>query len=241
MKRLLSAVLLTSAILLPAASAQSVRKVAFRTLCPDHVDGIRTALIPTAKPDETQTVELYIDISPITEGVFTSGEASFYAEKTGENGQSKRVLIGKAPLGKSNRQLFVFLPGKPAGSDLPYAVYSFDDDTDTFPMGHVRAINASPVPIRFLLAGDLTPQIPPTRHAMFRHSSKVNEYNMYSVVTEFLGANNQWVKGQSVSWKAAEQRREIVITSIDLRFKRPVVRLFTDFPPWMEPASDAVP
>ncbi len=241
MKLFLYVATLTLALPSMVAVAQDLRKVAFRTLCLEHVDGIDSVLIPTGKPDESMKVELYTDVSPVIEGAFAGNEAAFYVEKTGADGKTVRELVGKATLTKSNRQLFVFMPGKKSGEPLPYLVRAYDDDTDTFAMGSVRAINASPVPIRFILAGAVTPQIPPTRHAMFPHSKKVNDYNMYPVVVEFLSGNGQWVKGQSVSWKATDKRREIVVTSVNPRFKQPVVRMYSDFPPWMRQVRAPLP
>ena len=101
-------------------------------------------------------------------------------------------------------------------------------------MGNIRAINLAPVPVRFVLSGATTPEIPPGRYAQVPHSKQVNDYNMYPVVVEFLSATGEWVKGQSVSWKATDRRREIVLTLVDTHFKQPTVRMFTDFPPWME-------
>ncbi len=106
-------------------------------------------------------------------------------------------------------------------------------------MGAVRAINLSPVPVRFLLSGEVTPQIPPAKFAQFPHPKDVNDYNMYPVVVEFLSGNGQWVNGQSTSWKSTARRRDIVITLVDSKFKQPDVRMFSDFPPWMEAPEKA--
>jgi hypothetical protein len=237
MRKPLSLVAIALALCTLDATAQGQRKIAFRTLCLEHVDGIDKVVIPTGKAEETQEVTLFTDVSPVVEGSFATNEASFFVTSTSPDGKQVRELVGKAPLGKSNRQIFVFMPGKRSGEPLSYMVRAFDDDTEAFPMGTVRAINSSPVPIRFILSGAVTPQIPPLRHATFPHSKKVNDYNMYPVVVEFLSANGQWVKGQSVNWKATDQRREIVVTSVDTRFKQPAVKLYSDFPPWMEPSN----
>lgn len=225
----------------PISPAQTARKVQFRTLCLDYSNEIRSVVIPGAGPDEILKIQLYTDVSPVLVGAFTGNEASFFIEKPpGPDGKPVRELVGRTSIGKSEHQLFIFLPGTGAAGSLPYLVRSFDDDTTSFAMGSVRAINLSPVPIRFLLSGEITPQIPPTKYAQFPHSKKVNEYNMYPVVVEFLSGNGEWIHGQSVSWKATDRRRDLVITSVDARFKQPVVRMFADFPPWMEPAAAPV-
>lgn len=215
--------------------AEGVRKVSFRTLCLERVVGIESVSIPGVNPPDIRKFELYTDVSPLVEGVFKTDEAAFYIEKPpGPDGKPVWELVGKTPMGKSDRQLFVFTPGEVGEGKLPYLVRSFDDDIKSFGMGHVRAINLAPVPIRFILSGDTTPQIPATKYALFPHSKKVNDYDMYPVEVEFLGDNGKWVTGQSVSWKATDLRREIVVTLIDPKYKRPAVRMFTDFPPWME-------
>ncbi|MEO7098605.1 MAG: hypothetical protein ABI162_04535 [Luteolibacter sp.] len=230
------------AILTSACFAENTRKIAFRTLCLDRVNGIERVVIPGSSASETQKVELYTDVSPVIDGIFKNNEAAFYIEKPpGPDGKPVLELVGRAPIGKSEHQLFLFSPGAGGEGKLPYDVMAFDDDTKTFAMGSVRAINLAPVPVRFMLSGELTPQIPPTKYALFPHSKKVNDYNLYPVVIEFLSGNGEWVNGQSVSWKATERRRDIVITSVDTQFKQPTVRMFTDFPPWMEAPEAPTP
>jgi hypothetical protein len=210
------------------------RKIEFRTLCLEHVGGIEKVVIPNGDGGKGPEVPLYTDISPVVQGVFKSNEAAFYIEKAGPDGKPVLELVGKAPIGKSDRQLFLFLPGEKGEGKPAYQVRSFDDDTGTFGMGVVRAINLAPVPVRFVVSGATSPEIPPGKYAQFPHSKQVNDYNMYPVVVEFRSATGEWVKGQSVSWKATERRREIVVTLVDSRFKQPTVRMYTDFPPWME-------
>jgi len=237
----LSFSILVIALSVAASSAQNVRKIAFRTLCLERLAGMEKVAIPGKVPPELQEFELFTDVSPVIEGVFATGEALFYIQKPpGLDGKPIHQLVGRGPLAKSNRQLFLFSPGEGGEGKLPYQIWCFDDDTTNFPMGNVRAINLSPVPVRFILSGKMTPEIPPAKHAYFPHSKKFNDYNMYPVVVEFLSGNGRWVKGQSVSWKATDRRREIVVTLIDPRFKQPSVRMYSDFPPWLETPPTAV-
>lgn len=206
-------------------------KVAFRTLCLGFSGDLNSVAIPGKEPGKFQEVPLYTGLSEVIEGRFADGEARFYVPAAGE-GEAPR-LVAKAKLGTSARQLFLFVPsgkeGKPA-----YSLKCYNDDLKSFGMGHVRAINASAVPVRFVISGQTTPAIPPGKHAVFPHSQKVNEYNMYPVVVEFLGKGDQWVKGQSVSWKSTDRRREVVVTMIDPKFNQPVVKMYGDVPPWVE-------
>jgi hypothetical protein len=214
------------------------RKIAFRTLCLEQVGGIEKVVIPNVDGGKGPEVPLYTDISPVVQGVFKSNEAAFYIEKAGPDGKPVLELAGRTPIGKADRQLFLFLPGEKGEGKPVYQVRSFDDDTRTFGMGVIRAINLAPVPVRYVISGATTPEVPPGKHAQFPHSKRVNDYNMYPVVVEFQSATGEWVKGQSVSWKATERRREIVVTLVDSRFKQPTVRMYTDFPPWMESTTE---
>ena len=225
---------ITVSIFTAVSPAQEERKIEFRTLCIEQVNGIEKVVIPSTGREKSPDIPLYTDVSPVVQGVFKSNEAAFYIEKAGPDGKPLLELVGKTSIGKSKRQLFVFLPGEKGDGKPAYQVRSFDDDTSTFGMGFIRAINLAPVPVRFVLSGATTPEIQPGRYAQFPHSKRVNDYNMYPVVVEFRSTTGEWVKGQSVSWKATERRREIVLTLVDARFKQPTVRMYTDFPPWME-------
>lgn len=215
------------------------RKVAFRTLCLDQVAGITELSLPGPKPgDAAVSVPLFTaSTSDVFEAVFPTSDAVLYAKGAGD----KPVIAAKAPLAKSDRQLFVLMPG-PGGEGKPaYIMRAYDDDLNAFKLGSVRAINLAPVPVRFVISGANTPQIPADKHAIFPQSSKVDEYSMYPVSVEFLSGNGSWVKGYSASWKASDLRREIVVTLVDGKFKQPTVKIFSDIPPWIQQAPVAKP
>jgi hypothetical protein len=216
------------------ASGQSGRKVAFRTLCLSHVGEITELSVPAAKPGEAATaVPLYTGaLSPVIESIFPSGDAVLYLK--GATPADKAVVAAKAPLAKSDRQLFLLMPG-PGGEGKPvYQMRVYDDDSTTFKLGMIRAINLAPVPVRFVVSGTATPQIPTDKHALFPQPAKVDEYNMYPAKVEFLNANGSWFTAYSASWKASDRRREIIVTLVDGKFKQPVVKVFNDSPPWLE-------
>lgn len=217
-----------------ASPSQDGRKIEFRTLCIEQVKGLEKVVILTADAGKSTDVPLYTDVSPVVQGTFKNDEAAFYIEKTAPDGKPSYELVGKTRIGKSNRQLFVFVPNAGGEGKPAYHVRSFDDDTRAFGMGVIRAINLAPVPVRFVVSGAGSPEIAPGKYAQFPHSKKVNDYNMYPVVVEFRSATGEWIKGQSVSWRATERRREIVVTLVDTRFMQPTVRMYADLPPWME-------
>lgn len=214
--------------------AQGERRIQIRTLCLEQVNGLeKVRLFAGEESKEDPEVILYNEVSPVIEATFKINEAVFYTEQIGPDGKIVRTPVGKVTLGKSPQQLFVFIPGGGKGN-LPYQIMAYDDDLKTFAAGHIRAINLAPVPVRFVISGTVTPPIPAGKYAVFPQSAKVDEYNMYPAVTEFQSANGEWVKGQSTSWKASDRRREVVITTVDLKYKQPNVQLFSDFPPWAE-------
>ncbi len=223
------------ALTVTAAFGQGPRKISFRTICLDHVGQMTELSLPAGKAGEAATtVPLYTaSFSQVIETVFPTNEAVFYPTGSVAAGE-KPVIAAKATLAKSNRQLFVFIPAKPEAGKPTYDVRAYDDDTDVFKLGSVRAINLAPVPVRFVVSGATTPEIPATKHAIFPQSSKVDEYNMYPVVVEFLSGTGSWVKGYSASWKFSDGRRELVVTLVDGKFKQPLVKIFSDIPPWTE-------
>ncbi|WP_341407775.1 hypothetical protein [Luteolibacter soli] len=228
------------ALALSASSAfADGRKVSFRTLCLDYSGSVNEVVLPAAKAGEAATtLPLYTSgPSPVIEATFATTDAVLYIK----GDPTKPVIAAKAPLAKSDRQLFVLTPGPEGEGKPPYIMRAYDDDLTTFKLGSVRAINLAAVPVRFVISGTTTPQIPTDKHAIFPQSTKVDEYNMYPVAVEFLSGNGSWVKGYSASWKASDQRREIVVTLIDPRFKQPSVKYFNDSPQWLEKPPGATP
>ncbi len=235
--------LIAAAAVLCASGAgvqAQTRKVQFRTLCLQHVKDTTEVMLAAEKADQPgTTVPLYTgSMSQVIEGTFTTTNAIFFGKAMGPDG--KPVVVATAPLSKSSRQLFVFTPAK-ADAKTPYELQAYDDDTDTFKLGSVRAINLAPVPVRFVIAGSTTPQIPTGRHAIFPQSTKVDEYNMYQAAVEFLSGDGKWFSAYKSSWKASEGRRDVVITLVDEQFKQPTVKVFSDIPPWTEPTPTAKP
>jgi hypothetical protein len=209
------------------------RKVAFRTLCLDQVEGVTELVLPAAKAGEAgTTVPLYTSApSEVFEATFQTNDVVFHTKGTPAD---KPLVAARGTLAKSSRQIFILMPGPTGEGKPPYVMRAYDDDEATFKLGSIRAINLSPVPVRFIMAGATTPQIPPDKYAIISQATKVDEYNMYQAGVEFLSGNGSWVNGYSASWKASNRRREIVITMVDGKFKQPVVKLFSDMPQWLE-------
>jgi hypothetical protein len=247
MQKLLIACLLMIAAA-PLSSAGPARKVQFRTLCIERAEEVDKVVIPgSGKKAKPQEVVLYTDLSPVIDGVFGTDEAVFYGEKTGANGKVERIPIGKAKLGKSARQLFVFTPTAHAEGELPegelaagtsaegklaYRVLAFDDDEKSFPMGRVRAINLAPVAVRYALSEAEQIEVAAGESAQLPHPSEVNDYNLYPVTVEYKNDDGEWVVGSNTNWKSSEKKREIAVTNFSVGDKLLTVRLYGDIPPW---------
>jgi len=237
MKDLILGILLLAVCSTNSYADQS-RKIQFRTLCLEPIKGLENVVLSSGKdPAKNQEVVLFTDVSPVASATFKTNEAIFYTLKPDSKGNPTRVEAGKATLGKSNRQLFLFIPGEGGEGKLPYHVRAYDDDQKTFAMGSIRAINLSPLPVRFVTAEATTPPIPPDNFAQFAHSKTVNEYNMYPVSVEFQSDSGEWVKGESLTWKGTDKKRDIVIVSEDKTTQVRAIQIFSDFPPWVLPVK----
>ncbi len=237
MKHLLIGTLLLAAFASESYAAPG-RKIQFRTLCLEQIQGLEKVVLPSGKDlAKNQEVVLYTDLSPVMEGVFTNDEAVFYTEKSGDDGKLVRTAVGKAILGKSDRQLFLFHPGGEGEGKLPYDVQAYDDDLKSFALGSVRAINLAPLPVRIVMPEATGPPIAAGQFAKFTHSKKVDDYNMYPVSVEFQIEGGEWLKAQAVSWKASDRRREIVVMLEDVKTKQHTVKMFSDVPPWVADPS----
>ena len=140
--------------------------------------------------------------------------------------------MGKAKLGKSARQLFVFAPNVDAKSESPYRVLAFDDDEKSFPMATVRAINLASVPVRYDFSGGVQVEIAPGQSLQLPQAKEVNEYNLYHVTVNYKNAAGEWVESSTTNWKSSEKKREIAVTEFSNDSQTLTVRLYGDLPPW---------
>ncbi len=224
---------LASLLLLATAPASSAapRKVSFRTLCIERAEGLDKVIVPVAgKKAKPQEIALYTDISPVIDGSFLSDEAVFY--KGIPEGGAKPVAVGKARMGKSSRQLFVFIKNEGGEDEMPYRVLAFDDDEKSFPLGHVRAINLASVPVKYTVADNELPEIAAGGSTQIPHPKQVNEYNLYPVSVLYKNAQGGWTQGGTSNWKASEKTRQVAVTNDSAADKTLTVRIYSDIPPW---------
>lgn len=230
-RTLLTALLLT-AVASPHLEART-RKVSFRTLCIGFSGDLPTLNLPAGKGKVTE-VQLYSDLSPVTEASFATADAAFYGEeKPAEKGKPTRAIAATAPLAKSDRQLFIFMPNAKAGDEEPaYTLHCYDDDLKAIPLGKIHVINLSTKTLRFTLAGKEGSEIKPEDQTVLSHAKELNEYDMYPVVVEYKNADGEWTRALSVDWKSTDRRRDIVIALDAPDGGDPMVKLFPDDPPW---------
>ncbi|WP_265594863.1 hypothetical protein [Haloferula sp. BvORR071] len=233
--RLLSATLALLAAGLGSASAQqATRKVQFRTLGFAHATGATEVYLAGAKPkDGPLAVPVYTgSVSPVIEASFTTPEAVFIGKEPGSK------PLARATLSKSPRQLFFFVPSK-EGAGTAYDVQVFDDDTTSFKLGTIRAINLAPVAVRYTFGQGAPVEVAAGKSVIFPQSATKDEFNMYPVSLEYSEAEGKWIKAYSSSWKASAERREIVVSYLEAGGTTPTVKSYSDIPPWTEAPAKA--
>lgn len=220
---LLFVVLAASSVL----SGQQPRSIEFRVLCLEHRDGITEAYLASAGSGAggSKIPLLTSGSSEVIQGGFAGTHATLVA---GSEPDAKPVATG--PLAKSARQWFLLVPS--GGKDAPYQIQAFDDDLTSFPAGRVRAVNLSPVAVRYTIAGEKGVQLSPGKSALLPLPSKTDDYGLYPVLIEFQSGDGKWVRAQQTSWKALKDLRETVVTLVDASTRQPAVRKFRDTPPW---------
>ncbi|GAA5484671.1 hypothetical protein [Haloferula sargassicola] len=224
---------LTAAFLLAtlsSLSAQSTRQVAFRTLCLQYVDDLKSALAPVKKADAAEVRLFTGGFSPVYTGQFQGGTAALFVDDPSAKEGKRPIAQGK--LGSSDRQLFLILPDPQ--KKLPYRIYCMDDDTASFPMGTVRFLNLAPYEARLELAGAKMPEVKPGGSKTYPRVTAIDEWKMYQARIEFKKPDGSWATISSPSWKSSVRKRDLVIPTIDPATKRPKIYNYQDIPPWLE-------
>jgi len=124
----------------------------------------------------------------------------------------------------------VFLPGGGEGEDRPYRLLALPDDERSFPWGQLRLFNMAPVPVRFHLgeySGSRARTLEPGALDQIARIRKLNSYKMYNVVIEFQ-TKSGFVTTNNTRWKSIERKRDLAISFLDPKTRRPTVALFQD-------------
>jgi hypothetical protein len=217
---------------LATAAAQDARKIKLRTLCFEHVGGIRKVLLVGAD-DKTVAVDLFTSgFSDEIEATVDGSDLRFAIEETDAAGKAtlKTVAAGKSAAG--TRQLAVFLPGAKEGN--PYRLMVIDDSEEKFPLGTTLAFNFAPVAVRFAI-GEHTKELKPGGQALIPRALKVNEMNQCNVVISFADQTKRWKPVNNTRWLALPQERALAIAFVHPVSKQPTVNSYRETPPWKLP------
>ncbi len=222
-----------SVILMAApALAQQARKVVVRSLCFEHVDGLKS--VHFLKKDAGE-LEIPLWLGEPSDDIILelpSSQLSFHVPASGNEEQPQLAAQGK--LGSGQRHLLFFVP---SGKETPkYWALSFPDDERSFPMGAVRLLNLAKVPAVFQLGERIT-KVPVGGSAIVPMPRKVNRYNDYNfeIKLEMLGG---LYPVRQTRGRAVKTKRDMAVVYIDPRSQRAKVNLYTDIPPWTLPKME---
>lgn len=219
-----------SAIVMAApALAQQSRKVVVRSLCFEHVEGLKS--VHFLKKDKGE-VEIPLWLGEPSDDIILelpSSVLAFHVPAAGNEEEPRLVAQGK--LGAGPRQLFFFVP---SGKENPlYQVLSFPDDERSFPMGAVRLLNLAKVPAVFQM-GERVTKVPAGGAAIVPMPRKVNRYNDYNFEIKLETPGGLYPVRQTRG-RAVKTKRDMAVVYVDPASQRAKVNLYTDIPPWTLP------
>ena len=224
-------VLLTVAACSAAFAAEQV--IEFRTLCFQHQEDIKKVLTPSPDGKDKGMIEvpLYRAYSEKMKMRTEDGIAVFAVKVPGVDGEKPTYrTVAQAKLPASRQVLFVFLPGGGKEEKRPYRLLALPDDERSFPWGQVRMINMAPVSVRFNLgeySGTKARTLKPGAIDQIAKIRKLNAYNMYNVVIEFQSKSGFAITNNT-RWKSIERKRDLAISFLHPKTRRPTVALFQD-------------
>jgi hypothetical protein len=207
--------------------------IEFRTLCFQHQEDIKKVLTssPDGKGKDMLEVPINRAYSEKMKMTAKDGLAVFAVKVPGVDGEEPTFrTVAQAKLPASRQVLFVFLPGGGKGAKHPYRLLALADDERSFPWGHVRMINIAPVSVRFNLgeySGTKARTLKPNTRDQVAKIRKLNPYNMYNVVIEFQSKSGFAVTNNT-RWKSIARKRDLAISFIHPKTRRPTVALFSD-------------
>ncbi len=216
-----------------SASSAAEQVIEFRTLCFQQQEGIKEVLVPSAKGKDKGMLQvpLYRAYSEKMKMRTEDGVAAFAIEDPETEGDEPAYrTVARAKLPASRQVLFVFLPGGGEGEKLPYRLLALPDDERSFPWGQLRLYNMAPVPVRFHLgeySGPKAKTLKPGTIVQVPRIRKLNSYKMYNVVIAFQ-TKSGFVTTNNTRWKSVERKRDLAISFLHPKTRRPTVALFSD-------------
>ena len=225
-----------SATLLVTGQASAQRKVSLRTLCFQHVGGIKEVYVTTGTPEKPVHVPLRLYTSTYSdESVLElpGSELQFSLRSTNEDGTSGQKVFAKGKMSTGKRQLALFLPsGKDA--DTPYAVRIIDETESKFPMGSTLVYNLTSTDTRITI-GEHKAETKSGARSLLPLAKKTNALNQTTVRVYLKTGPDAWKPVSSTVWIASEKTRSLALAYIHPRTKKPTVNCFQETPPWRLP------
>ncbi|NNM30606.1 MAG: hypothetical protein HKO57_13885 [Akkermansiaceae bacterium] len=222
------------AVTVGTAAAQS-RKISLRTLCFQHVDGLREVLLVSGSPEKPKLIPVELFTSTYSEPVVASiaGDVlRFAVEVTGADGEKQLKTVAQGKLAAGARQVAVFLPSEKPG--IPYRLTVIDETEKNFPMGSTLIYNLTGTKARFLI-GEHRKEIGPASLGLVPLPTEVNELSQCTVRVGLLGPDGKWIPVSSTAWRVSEEMRSFALAYIHPRTRQPVVNCLQETPPWRLP------
>ena len=203
-------------------SAKEARSITIRTLCLEHVDGLKTLYFKSSeKTGEVIAIPIWErGLSDDIRLNVSGDELLFYAPvQEGDGKKEDPVARGKAS--SEARQLLFFVPEKRSG--LSYRVISYNDDTRTFPMGSTRLLNVSHSTAHFKL-GEIEKAVEPGATTIAPMPRMLNRFKDYNLMIELESDKGRYLVRQTRG-KSSKRKRDMAVVYIDADSKRARVKL----------------
>jgi len=229
-------ILFAAFLTLASHAAEGTRTVSLRTLCFQHIDGLKEVLLITGKKGarEQLPVKLYTSAySDEIEAKVSDNQLLFAVPVPDpEDGAEPFRIIATAKLAAGPRQLAIFFPGK--SKDSPYSVQVMDESEQAFPMGSTLIYNLTKTTGRFTI-GEHGKEIKSGKIGMIPMPTKVNQLNQCTVRVFLLDDQGAWQTVSCTVWRASEDMRGLALAYIHPKTGQPTVNCFQETPPWRLP------
>jgi hypothetical protein len=229
-------VILLLVLTLVSQAAENVRTIQLRTLCFQHVNGLKEVLLVTGKKGARQQFPVKLFTSAYSDEIEAkvTDEQLLFAVPVDDpkDGEEPFRIIAEARLAKGSRQLAIFFPSK--DDDSPYRVQVLDESEQAFPMGSTLIYNLTQTTGRFTI-GEHGKEIKSGKTGLVPLPTKVNKLNQCTVRVFLLDDQEAWKTVSSTVWKASKEMRGLALAYIHPKTGQPTVNCFQETPPWRLP------
>jgi hypothetical protein len=222
MKKIVLAVSLLAASLLPSHAQGSSRNISARILCLQHqqqIDSVRFGPGPEnlGKPQRLligdYSLPFPVEIAENSLRVFKDAGAA----------DATPIASTKIPA-DANHVTLLFLPG----TDTPYQIVPIPDASSDFKADHTRFINLAPIPVRFRIEDQLV-DLPPGKLQTLTSLPKRDNFNMANVALASL-IDKEWKVVSQTQWHFVAGNRLLILVYVRPGTQRLVSVSFKDRP-----------